>query len=159
MYKLAEQVGKTLQDRGWSLVVAESCTGGGLAQAITSVPGSSKWFDRGFVTYSHAAKEELLDVSPKTIEQFGAVSEEVAKAMAEGALKHSHAQISTAITGIAGPNGGTEDKPIGMVCFAWASIDADTGVETQHFTGDRQAVREQAVEWALKTMLKHGKMS
>ncbi len=115
---MAEQVGKLLVAHNMMLVTAESCTGGGLSQAITSIPGSSEWFERGYVTYSNEAKQELLDVRAETLARYGTVSEEVVSEMAEGALRHSRAHISVAVTGIAGPEGGVPDKPVGTVWLA-----------------------------------------
>lgn len=140
----AAQLGRALKAHGLMLVMAESCTGGLVAEAITSIAGSSAWFDRGFVTYSNAAKIDMLGVSEKTLEQFGAVSEQTAVEMAIGALKNSAAQIAGSITGIAGPDGGTAAKPVGTVCFAWSGKNFATRSCTQHFTGDRSSVRQQA---------------
>ncbi len=136
---------KTLVARQWKLAVAESCTGGMLSEQITSLAGSSEWFDCGFITYSNEAKTRLLDVHANLIETEGAVSEAVAKAMAEGALANSQSQLSVAITGIAGPSGGSVKKPVGTVCFAWANKTHATVSNTLHFDGDRHAIREQAV--------------
>lgn len=153
---LARRLGAALVDRGWMLAAAESCTGGLAAGAITAIAGSSAWFERGFVTYSNAAKEELLGVPAATLQAFGAVSEETARAMADGALRRSRAQLAFSITGIAGPDGGTPDKPVGTVCFGWAWR-ADGGLhgctERVRFTGDRAAVREQSVRHALAGVL------
>lgn len=151
--RLAEQLGQALNTAGKVLATAESCTGGWIAEVITSVPGSSVWFDRGFVTYSNLAKREMLGVEAATLSRFGAVSEETARAMAEGALKHSHADLVVAVTGIAGPGGGTPAKPVGMVCFAWAGRGAETESGTHHFSGDRRAVRSAAVVVALEGLL------
>lgn len=142
---LAAEVGAALQQRGWMLALAESCTGGGAAQAVTEVAGSSGWFDRGFVTYSNEAKMEMLGVSAGGLKQYGAVSEQVAREMAAGALRHSQAQMAASITGIAGPGGGSVEKPVGMVCFAWATTDGVLVSRTCHFEGDREAVRRQSV--------------
>lgn len=150
---LAAQLGQALNTAGKVLATAESCTGGWIAQVITSVPGSSVWFDRGFVTYSNAAKREMLGVDATILSRFGAVSEEAAKAMAEGALRHSHAQLAVAVTGIAGPSGGTAAKPVGMVCFAWAEKGKETRVVAHHFSGDRKAIRAQSVQLALEGLL------
>jgi len=150
---LAERLGKALQAGRQTLVTAESCTGGGIAWLITSIPGSSQWFERGIVAYSNAAKQELLEVSHDVLVKFGAVSEQTAIAMARGALQNSHANISVAVTGIAGPDGGTESKPVGTVCFAWAQ---DNGyIQSAHvfFSGDRQQVREQAILMAVQGVL------
>lgn len=149
---LAREAGRRLAATGGWLVTAESCTGGAIAQAVTSVPGSSAWFERGFVTYSNAAKEEMLGVRSETLERFGAVSEETAIEMARGALRRSHATVAVAVTGVAGPAGGTAAKPVGLVCFAWASA-GETRSESRRFDGDRAAVRRQAVERALQGVM------
>ena len=151
--ELATRVGQALHAKGLLLCTAESCTGGAVSQAITDVAGSSDWFDCGFVTYSNASKAELLDVSPALIAQLGTVSEEVAAAMAEGALANSNAHLALATTGIAGPTGAVPGKPVGTVCFAWAMGDA-THTERLVFQGDRQAVREQAVLHSLRGLLR-----
>jgi nicotinamide-nucleotide amidase len=135
------------------LVTAESCTGGWVAQAVTAVPGSSGWFDRGFVTYSNAAKHEVLGISKKILKKFGAVSEETAREMARGALAHSRAGVAVAVTGVAGPSGGTAAKPVGMVCFAWAR-GRRVLAETRRFRGGREAVRRQSVLHALEGVLR-----
>jgi nicotinamide-nucleotide amidase len=150
---LATLVGAKLRTKGLMLTTAESCTGGWVAQAITSVAGSSDWFERGFVTYSDAAKQEMLGVSARTLAAHGAVSEETARDMATGALAHSRAQVAVAITGIAGPGGGSPEKPLGMVCFAWAVTDGTISVQTRHFEGDRENVRRQSVIAALQRVL------
>ncbi len=150
---LAEQVGNALRRQGLMLAVAESCTGGWIAQALTAVPGSSHWFERGFVTYSNTAKLEMLGVRPAALADHGAVSEATALEMAVGALAHSHAQVALAVSGIAGPGGGSLDKPVGTVCFAWARQGGVTRVETQRLAGDREAVRRQAVAVALQGVL------
>lgn len=151
--KLAEQLGNSLLARGELLTAAESCTGGWLAQSVTAIAGSSAWFDRGFVTYSNAAKMDMLGVPETTLARHGAVSEPTARAMAQGALAHSLADWSVAITGVAGPSGGSPEKPVGTVCFAWAQKDAGCEAQTCHFAGDRAAVREQSVAHALKGLL------
>lgn len=133
------------------LATAESCTGGLIAGACTDLPGSSEWFERGFVTYSNAAKTELLGVTAALIAQHGAVSEPVARAMAEGAVAHSHAQISVAVTGVAGPGGGSEAKPVGTVWLGW-HVNGHTVTECRHFAGDRAAVREATVHHALSRL-------
>lgn len=153
IYALAEALGQQLKTRAWSLVVAESCTGGNLCAAITDVPGSSCWFDRGFVTYSNNAKEIMLNVPRATLITHGAVSEESALAMANGALLVSNANISVAITGIAGPTGGSEGKPIGTVWIACASENQTTQAKPYLFTGDRQTIRKQAVFSALHDLI------
>jgi nicotinamide-nucleotide amidase len=134
--------------RHWMLATAESCTGGMIAAACTDLPGSSAWFERGFVTYSNAAKTELLGVEAALIAQHGAVSEPVARAMVQGALAHSHAQVAIAVTGVAGPSGGCVDKPVGTVWLGWATSD-QVITEKCHFAGDRQAVRQATVRHAL----------
>jgi nicotinamide-nucleotide amidase len=146
---LARVLGERMSARGWTCATAESCTGGLVAGAITDIAGSSSWFERGFVTYSNEAKQESLGVPATTLAQHGAVSEATARAMAEGALAHSRAHLAVAITGVAGPGGGTPGKPVGMVCFAWALRGADVRACTRHFTGDRAAVRRAAVVEAL----------
>lgn len=150
---LATLVGTRLKERGLMLAAAESCTGGWVSQALTSISGSSDWFERGFVTYSNAAKEEMLGVVPATLSGHGAVSEHTAREMALGALSRSRADIALAITGVAGPTGGTADKPVGMVCFAWARKGAPIACATRQFSGDREAVRRQAVIAALQGVL------
>lgn len=145
----AEKLGLILKDKGLSIVVAESCTGGLLAASITAVSGSSSYFDRGYVTYSNRAKEEDLGVKSETLERFGAVSEEVAYEMALGALKKSKADVGVAITGIAGPTGGSKDKPVGTVCFSLVYLDLFKKTVTMHFEGDRGSVRVQAVVFVL----------
>ena len=150
---LATMVGARLRARGFMLATAESCTGGMIAAAATGIAGSSAWFERGFVTYSNAAKSESLGVPPALIERFGAVSEPVAVAMADGALAHSHADAGVSVTGIAGPAGGTLDKPVGMVCFGWAVRGLPTMSATRHFPGDRAAVRALSVRAALQGLL------
>ncbi len=141
---LAAELGAALKARGFMLALAESCTGGMAAQAVTSIAGSSTWFERGFVTYSNQAKIDMLGVSAKTLENFGAVSEQTASEMAVGALKHSLAQIAGSITGIAGPDGGTIEKPVGTVCFAWAGENLPLSTTTKRFFGNRQEIRQQA---------------
>lgn len=153
MEELAAKLGQRLKAQGEMLVTAESCTGGWVAQAVTSVAGSSDWFERGFVAYSNASKQELLAVKESTLEKHGAVSEETAIEMARGALARSKGTIALAVTGVAGPGGGSRDKPVGMVCFAWASRDAVTA-ETKRFSGDRESVRRQSVVHALEGLLK-----
>jgi nicotinamide-nucleotide amidase len=150
---LLEQIAQCLLARKEMLVVAESCTGGGIAKAVTDLPGSSRWFERGYVTYSNEAKRELLGVPNETLEIRGAVSIETAVAMAEGALRNSHAQVSAAVTGIAGPDGGTPDKPVGLVCFAWSAIQSETISTSTVFSGDRKTIREQAILMALQGLL------
>jgi nicotinamide-nucleotide amidase len=151
---VVEHLAQVLKQRGWRMATAESCTGGGIAAACTDVAGSSEWFERGFVTYSNAAKTELLAVDAVLIEQHGAVSEPVVRAMAEGAVAHAHAhaQVSVAVTGIAGPGGGSADKPVGTVWLAWHVAGA-TKAHRIHFNGDRAAVRAATVRLALTGLL------
>ena len=152
-HRLAARVGKHLKERGLLLATAESCTGGWVAEVITSIPGSSAWFDRGFVTYSDAAKQEMLGVKRETLDNWGAVSEEAVREMAEGALAHSHARVSVAISGIAGPNGGSPRKPVGTVWLAWAVDGGETRCRSTHYAGDRDMVRQQAVMAALQGII------
>ncbi len=154
LYRLAEQVGEALRSRGLMLATAESCTGGWVAAAVTMVPGSSKWFERGFVTYTYISKREMLGVSADTLATHGAVAEPTVREMARGALAASHAQIAVAVSGTAGPGGGTLEKPVGTVCFAWSTKGGEARSETQHFAGDREAVRKQSVAHALEGVLR-----
>ena len=149
---LCEQVAQALLARNWRLATAESCTGGMIAAACTDLSGSSQWFDRGFVTYSNEAKQEMLGVDPALIARQGAVSEVVARAMAFGAVRHAQAQASVAVTGIAGPTGGSLDKPVGTVWFAF-QVDGRLSSEMRRFDGDRAAVRSATVEHALRRLL------
>lgn len=153
LIQLSARVGEGLSACALMLTTAESCTGGGVAQALTTVPGSSDWFERGFVTYSNQAKEEMLGVSAQLLQQYGAVSEQVVQAMAEGALRHSHAQISLAISGIAGPGGAVPGKPVGTVWLAWAALGQETHSCCQHFSGDREQIREKSVAASLRGVL------
>jgi nicotinamide-nucleotide amidase len=153
LYRLAEAVGAVLRKRGLMLATAESCTGGWIAEAVTMVPGSSEWFERGFVTYTYISKREMLGVKEATLEKHGAVSEEVVREMVKGALARSHAQVAVAVSGVAGPSGGTPGKPVGTVCFAWGATGASARSETRRVAGDREAVRRQAVEHALQGVL------
>ncbi len=145
-------VAKLLLERGWMLATAESCTGGMIAAACTDLAGSSQWFERGFVTYSNAAKSELLGVDPALISDFGAVSEPVVRAMASGALVNSCAQVALAVTGIAGPSGGSADKPVGTVWFGFA-LGGQVRAELRRFDGDRAQVRRSSVAHALGRLL------
>jgi nicotinamide-nucleotide amidase len=154
VHQLAVRAGNKLRDMHLFLATAESCTGGMVATAITDISGSSGWFERGFVTYSNQAKTEMIGVPADLIDKHGAVSEQVARAMAEGALRNSRAQVSLAITGVAGPGGGTETKPVGMVCFAWSNR-LETTAETHVFKGDREQIRVQAAAHALRGLLEH----
>jgi nicotinamide-nucleotide amidase len=153
LYALAEEVGAALKRRGLMLAAAESCTGGWVSEAVTMVPGSSDWFERGFVTYTYISKREMLGVKEATLGKHGAVSEEVVREMAEGALARSHAQVAVAVSGVAGPSGGTPEKPVGTVCFAWGMKDGTPVSETKRFSGDRESVRRQSVEHALRGVL------
>lgn len=156
LHTLSMRLGAALQARQYQLALAESCTGGLVAQWVTEIAGSSAWFDRGFVTYSNVAKQSMLGVPATLIAQHGAVSVQVAEAMAAGALAHSQASIAAAITGIAGPGGGSAFKPVGTVCFAWAiRLGARSRVisDTHHFAGDRSQVREQAAMVAMAGLL------
>ncbi|MCM2290380.1 MAG: nicotinamide-nucleotide amidohydrolase family protein [Sulfuritalea sp.] len=150
---LSESVGAACLQRRLLLTTAESCTGGWAAQVITHTAGSSTWFERGFVTYANEAKVQMLGVRPETLERCGAVSQETAAEMAAGALKNSNAMISLAITGIAGPTGGSPGKPVGTVCFAWCRVGETAVTETAVFAGDREAIRRQAVLHALRGLL------
>jgi nicotinamide-nucleotide amidase len=163
--KLASELGSRLSEQGLTLAAAESCTGGWVAKVITDIPGSSAWFDRGFVTYTDLAKQEMLGVSSDTLEAEGAVSEAVAREMALGALAHSRARAALAISGIAGPAGGSEDKPVGTVWFAWALSGMAPGAGSEdrpvsevhsqllQFAGNREEIRHQSVRVALERLL------
>ena len=153
LYDLAAAVGRALKARGWMLVTAESCTGGWVSEAVTMVPGSSEWFERGFVTYTNVAKQEMLGVSTATLAASGAVSEATVREMVSGALAHSHAHVALAVSGVAGPSGGTPAKPVGMVCLAWGVRAGDVQAVTRHFPGDREAVRRRSVIEALEGVL------
>lgn len=150
---LARELGMLLQRRGLSLAAAESCTGGWVAKLITDVAGSSGWFDRGFVTYSNTAKTDMLGVSEQTLREHGAVSHAVVVEMAEGALARSHADVSVAISGVAGPDGGTPEKPVGMVWLAWARRGDAVDAECHQFEGDRRSVRLQAARTAVQGLI------
>ena len=153
LYDLAEKAGRALKARGLMLVTAESCTGGWIAEAVTAVPGSSEWFERGFVTYTYISKREMLGVRGDTLERHGAVSEPVVLEMVSGAIEASHAQVGVAVSGVAGPSGGTPEKPVGTVCFAWAIKNGASRAETRYFAGDREAVRRQSVMHALAVLI------
>ena len=150
---LAMQAGESLLHQKQKIAVAESCTGGWVVQCLTAIAGSSTWFERGFVTYSNEAKQEMLGVSTATLQRHGAVSEEAAAEMAVGALLHSHADWALAITGIAGPSGGSPEKPVGTVCFGWVGKTAQTSTATCHFSGEREDIRACAVAHALRGLL------
>lgn len=153
LQRLAEHLGDRLGAAGLRLATAESCTGGWVAKVVTDVAGSSRWFERGFITYTNESKQDLLDVPAATLATEGAVSEATVAAMARGALAHSRAQLSCAISGIAGPGGATPGKPVGLVWFAWAVEGSDVRTEQRIFAGDREAVRRQAVAHALQGLL------
>jgi len=148
---LVQTLAQALLARRWMLATAESCTGGLIAAACTDLAGSSDWFERGVVSYSNAAKTDLLGVPPALIATHGAVSEQVARAMAAGAVAHSRAQVAVAVTGIAGPGGGSADKPVGTVWFAWC-VNGQISAECQRFDGDRAQVRQQTVAHALQVL-------
>ena len=149
----ARALGRIAKRRGATVATAESCTGGGVAEAITRIPGSSAWFDRGFVTYSNESKRQALGVRTATLARHGAVSEAVAREMARGALRKSDAEISVAITGVAGPGGGSRDKPVGTVWFAWAVAGGEVATHVARFKGGREAVRRQSVAAALDGLI------
>ena len=153
MDELAGKAGYALKSHGLMLVTAESCTGGGVAQAITEVAGSSAWFERGFITYSNLSKQQMLRVSESTLKQHGAVSEATVREMVEGALSNSAAQVALAVSGIAGPDGGTQDKPVGTVWFAWGTKNGETHAQRHYLGGNRAEVRAQAVQIALQGVI------
>jgi nicotinamide-nucleotide amidase len=150
---LAAQLGGLLKSHGLMLATAESCTGGGVAQVVTEVAGSSAWFERGFVTYSNLSKQEMLGVLEVTLDRYGAVSEAVVREMVEGALHHSHAQLALAVSGIAGPGGGTQDKPVGTIWFAWGMRHGAIHAQRHQLAGNRAEVRAQAVRIALQGII------
>jgi nicotinamide-nucleotide amidase len=152
--KIAEQVGALLKDKGLKIVTAESCTGGLLSGALTSIAGSSAWFERGFVTYSNESKQEILGVHQHALRVYGAVSEIVAEQMAKGALVNSLADMAISITGIAGPDGGTADKPVGLVWFGIAKKTGESSVFFQRFAGNRTEIRLSAVQYSLEQLLR-----
>ena len=151
--EFAQQLVDRLTERGLKMTAAESCTGGWIAKAVTDIAGSSNCFDRGFVTYSNEAKREMLGVQAETLEVHGAVSEATVREMVQGALTHSRAAVTVAVSGIAGPGGGTPEKPVGTVWFAWAREEGTVVVRCEQFSGDREAVRRQAVVLALQGLL------
>ncbi len=153
LFDLAARVGQALKARGWMLVTAESCTGGWVSECITMVPGSSEWFERGFVTYTNVAKQEMLGVQARTLETHGAVSEQTVREMVAGALARSHGHVAVAVSGVAGPTGGTAQKPVGMVCFGWGTRGAEPIASTHLLGGDREAVRRQSVIVVLEGVL------
>ena len=151
--ELVEKVARSLRNSTQTLAVAESCTGGAIAATLTSLAGSSAWFERGFVVYSHAAKTDMLGVNATTANRFGSVSEPVVQEMVQGALQRSQASIALAVTGVAGPGGGTAQKPVGTVWFAWAGRQSATVTRRHLFDGDRQLIREQCIKTALVGIL------
>lgn len=155
LFTLAEQTGRCLQNHNRLLVTAESCTGGWISQMITSVSGSSAWFDRGFITYSNQAKIQMLGVNPETLNHYGAVSAEVASEMVTGALSHSAANIALAVTGIAGPDGGSPEKPVGTVFIAWLTKDQPLRVIKKQLTGSRHQIRALTVKYAMEGLLEY----
>ena len=157
VFALAVHLGRLLHARGWRVATAESCTGGLIAGAITDIAGSSGWFDRGFVTYSDEAKQQMLGVRAETIKAHGAVSEATAREMAAGALAHSGSDFAVAVTGIAGPTGGSAAKPVGMVCFGWATRDGAVESATRHFAGDRAEIRAATVFVALEGLVQRAR--
>lgn len=154
LHRLATKVGECLKQRGWFLTTAESCTGGQLAAAITAIAGSSHWFERGFITYSNTAKQDMLGVSPEILKVDGAVSSATVLAMAKGALQRSQAQVSIATSGIAGPEGGSSEKPIGTVWVAWAGDHIPIQTECFHFIGSRLHIQQATVLAGLEKLLK-----
>lgn len=153
MDKLAARVGEALKSHGLMLVTAESCTGGGVAQAVTEVSGSSAWFERGFVTYSNLSKQQMLGVREATLKQHGAVSEMTVREMVAGAIASSAAQIAVAVSGVAGPTGGTPEKPVGTIWFAWGYKDAEIQAQRYQLKGNRAEIRAQSVRIALEGIL------
>lgn len=153
LLEMATTLGQKLREKGWMLTTAESCTGGWLAEVITAVPGSSAWFERGYITYSNQSKQDMLGVRAETLATHGAVSEETVQEMASGALARSRAQISASISGIAGPGGGTREKPVGMVCNGWALSDGTVLSSTCRLSGDREEIRSRAVAAAFRGLI------
>ena len=151
---LARELGEIALGRRVRVITAESCTGGGIAAAITAVAGSSEWFDRGYVTYSNEAKIDMLEVHPETLAKFGAVSEEAAREMAAGALRGGLGDVSIAVTGVAGPTGGSPAKPVGTVFFGWCLRGGEAGSDRRRFSGDRSEVRRQSIAWALARLIR-----
>ena len=147
--RISSELGELLKLKDYSFTCAESCTGGWVGHALTSIPGSSEWFGSSFVTYSYEAKTQILEVSSQDLDSFGAVSEEIVEQMISGALHKSGANIGVAISGIAGPAGGTDTKPVGTVCFAWKMEGQDVITSTEYFAGERNEIRYSSVERAL----------
>jgi len=150
---LAQKLGDKLKQSRQLLATAESCTGGWVGKVITDVPGSSHWYDRGFITYTNQSKQEILGVPVNIIEQFGAVSEHTVRAMVAGVLAHSHADVALSISGIAGPGGGTDTKPVGLVYFGWGKRNGEVHTQSQTFRGDREEIRRQAVQHSLSILM------
>ncbi len=150
LQRASEQLGRLLEQRSLRVITAESCTGGWISKVLTDIAGSSAWVEGGFVSYSNRCKERMLGVAPALIASHGAVSEPVVRAMAEGALAHSDADLSVAVTGVAGPDGGTRDKPVGLVWFGWAGKGYATHTASSRFSGDRDAVRLATVLYAIR---------
>ena len=155
LIRLSTEVGGYLKHLNATVTTAESCTGGWIAKILTDIAGSSQWFERGFVTYSNDAKQELVGVSADSLTRYGAVSEQVVREMAEGAREKACAQFAVSVSGIAGPDGGSAEKPVGTVWFGFASAGAETLAQRKVFSGDREAVRRQATAWALLTLRDH----
>ena len=153
LMKLSLEVAELLLKKEYKIALAESCTGGGIAKVLTDLPGSSNWFELGVVTYSNEAKEKMLGVPKSLLESYGAVSEPVAEAMVEGVVKLSEADVGISVTGIAGPSGGTKEKPVGTVCFGFHNLIQGIRLKTVNFLGDRRSVRHQAVKYALGATL------
>jgi nicotinamide-nucleotide amidase len=153
LHRLAVEAGRALKAKGWMLVTAESCTGGWVAEAVTMVSGSSEWFERGFVTYTNLAKQEMLGVRTATLKLHGAVSEPSVREMVVGALAHGRGHVALAVSGVAGPTGGTPAKPVGMVCLGWGLRGREPTAVTHYFSGDREAVRRHAVIAALRGLI------
>jgi len=153
LFDLSVRVGEVLCARGWMLATAESCTGGWIGECVTMVAGSSAWYDRGFITYSNAAKMQMLGMREATLRTHGAVSEHTVLEMARGTLAHSRAQVSVSVSGVAGPGGGTADKPVGTVCIGWASAHGQVRAGSFRFDGDRESVRRQSVIAALQGVI------
>ncbi len=153
LQQLSRHIGEQLKKQHATVTAAESCTGGWIAKVFTDISGSSAWFERGFVTYSNEAKQQMVEVQAATLEQHGAVSEQTVREMAQGAAKAAAADYAIAVSGIAGPDGGTPDKPVGTVWFAIAAPNGRMLAQRQQFAGDRDAVRRQSVTWALQTLL------
>lgn len=153
LLRLSQRLGEQLLQRHWRIATAESCTGGGVSAAITAVAGSSNWFEYGIVSYANTAKQKLLGVSAETLDQYGAVSKTVVIEMARGLLNLSAANIAVATSGIAGPTGGSPEKPVGTVWFAWALATGEIQTELKHFSGERIEIQQQAVAHALEGLL------